>query len=165
MFSQEGGVCVSSCVRVCVYVHLCCSEFDCAALHHRTKEANWTSIKFFSVFQTLLPGMVLFHPSTCWCTWSNVAGLSELIPPGMFLKFTLVQQSLLSCWIWLISEELSGGVLQWKRLPPSPTGGTSHRCYYFNYLLSRQSRQQPSSTGTFGLVTCSISCTAISLSH
>lgn len=43
--------------------------------------------------------------------------------------------SLPSCWIWLISDELSAGMLHWKRLPLSPTGGTSHRCYYFNYLL------------------------------
>lgn len=35
------------------------------------------------------------------------------------------------CWLWLISDELSAGL----PLPLCPTGGTSHRWHYFNYVL------------------------------
>lgn len=44
----------------------------------------------------------------------------------------------------LISDELSAGPLHWRWVPLSPAGGTSHRCYYFNYLLSGPSPWQPS---------------------
>lgn len=35
------------------------------------------------------------------------------------------------CWLWLISDELSAGL----PLPLCPTGGTSQRWHYFNYVL------------------------------
>lgn len=47
-------------------------------------------------------------------------------------------------WMRLISDELSAGPLHWRWVPLSPAGGTSHRCYYFNYLLSGPSPWQPS---------------------
>lgn len=44
----------------------------------------------------------------------------------------------------LISDELSAGLLHWRCFPLCPAGGTSHRCYYFNYLLPGPSPWQPS---------------------